>query len=48
MTTIRITMMQFEDLGFAQEGRGAEFARQNHLTIAGDFPHNTSGGQLSG
>ncbi|SFI03274.1 thiolase family protein [Bradyrhizobium sp. cf659] len=42
-----ITMMQFEDLGFCQKGEGAEFVRQHDLTIDGDFPHNTSGGQLS-
>jgi acetyl-CoA acetyltransferase len=42
-----ITMMQFEDLGFCNKGEGAEFVRQHDLTIDGDFPHNTSGGQLS-
>jgi acetyl-CoA acetyltransferase len=42
-----ITMMQFEDLGFCGKGEGAEFVRQHDLTIDGDFPHNTSGGQLS-
>ena len=42
-----ITMMQFEDLGFCKKGEGAEFVRQHDLTIDSDFPHNTSGGQLS-
>ena len=42
-----ISMMQFEDLGFCAKGEGAAFARQRDLTINGDFPHNTSGGQLS-
>lgn len=42
-----ICMMQFEDLGFCAKGEGAEFVRKHDLTIAGDFPHNTSGGQLS-
>lgn len=42
-----ITMMQFEDLGFCNKGEGAEFVRTHDLTIDGDFPHNTSGGQLS-
>ncbi|WFU44316.1 thiolase family protein [Bradyrhizobium sp. CB82] len=42
-----ITMMQFEDLGFCNKGEGAEFVRQHDLTVDGDFPHNTSGGQLS-
>lgn len=42
-----IVMMQFEDLGFCKKGEGPEFVRAHDLTIAGDFPHNTSGGQLS-
>ncbi|KGF69459.1 acetyl-CoA acetyltransferase [Hoeflea sp. BAL378] len=42
-----ICMMQFEDLGFCRKGEGAEFVRAHDLTIDGDFPHNTSGGQLS-
>ena len=42
-----ITMMQFEDLGFCAKGEGAAFVRAHDLTIGGNFPHNTSGGQLS-
>jgi len=42
-----ITMMQIEDLGFCEKGGAASFVRQRDLTIDGDFPHNTSGGQLS-
>lgn len=42
-----ISMMQFEDLGFCAKGEGARFVRARDLTITGDFPHNTSGGQLS-
>ena len=42
-----ICMMQFEDLGFCAKGEGAEFVRKHDLTIGGDLPHNTSGGQLS-
>lgn len=42
-----ISMMQFEDLGFCKKGEGAEFVRSHDLTIDGNFPHNTSGGQLS-
>ena len=42
-----ISMMQFEDLGFCAKGEGPEFVRKHDLTIGGDFPHNTSGGQLS-
>lgn len=42
-----IVMMQFEDLGFCAKGEGPEFVRNRDLRIGGDFPHNTSGGQLS-
>lgn len=42
-----ISMMQFEDLGFCRKGEGPDFVRSRTLTIEGDFPHNTSGGQLS-
>jgi acetyl-CoA acetyltransferase len=42
-----ISMMQFEDLGFCAKGEGARFVREHDLTIDGDFPHNTNGGQLS-
>lgn len=42
-----ICMMQFEDLGFCAKGEGAEFVQRHDLTVGGDFPHNTSGGQLS-
>jgi acetyl-CoA acetyltransferase len=42
-----IVMMQFEDLGFCSKGEGPAFVRGHDLTVEGDFPHNTSGGQLS-
>ena len=42
-----IVMMQLEDLGFCAKGEAPAFVRAHSLTIAGDFPHNTSGGQLS-
>jgi len=42
-----ISMMQIEDLGFCDKGGGADFLRTKDLTNQGDFPHNTSGGQLS-
>lgn len=42
-----ISLMQMEDLGFCKKGEGPEFVRAHDLTITGDFPHNTSGGQLS-
>jgi acetyl-CoA acetyltransferase len=42
-----IVMMQFEDLGFCEKGAGPAFVRSHTLTHDGDFPNNTSGGQLS-
>lgn len=42
-----IPMMQIEDLGFCEKGEGAAFVRAHTLTHDGDFPLNTSGGQLS-
>jgi len=42
-----ITLMQIEDLGFCAKGEGAEFIRRHEFGTDGDFPLNTSGGQLS-
>jgi len=42
-----IVMMQIEDLGFCAKGEAPNFVRAHTLTRDGDFPHNTSGGQLS-
>ena len=42
-----ISMMQIEDLGFCSKGEGPAFLKDKDMTITGDFPHNTSGGQLS-
>lgn len=42
-----ISLMQIEDLGFCPKGGAAPFVRAHDLTVTGDFPHNTSGGQLS-
>ncbi len=42
-----IVMMQFEDLGFCAKGEGPAFVREHRTTYDGDFPNNTSGGQLS-
>ena len=42
-----VSMIQMEDLGFCRKGEGPAFVRSRDLTVAGDFPHNTSGGQLS-
>lgn len=42
-----IVMLQFEDLGFCEKGEGPDFVQANTLTFDGDFPNNTSGGQLS-
>lgn len=43
-----VIAMQFEDLGFCEKGAATEFIRQHTFTFDGSFPHNTSGGQLSG
>jgi acetyl-CoA acetyltransferase len=42
-----IVMIQLEDLGFCGKGEGPAFVRAHSFTIDGDFPNNTSGGQLS-
>ena len=42
-----IIMMQLEDLGFCGKGEAPDFVRSHDFTTLGDFPHNTSGGQLS-
>ena len=42
-----IVMMQIEDLGFCGKDEAPAFVRAHDLTADGDFPHNTSGGQLS-
>ena len=41
-----IVFMQLEGLGFCQPGEAAAWVRDHDLTFEGDFPHNTSGGQL--
>jgi acetyl-CoA acetyltransferase len=43
-----ISLLQMEDLGFCGKGEGPQFVRDHTFTLDGDFPHNTSGGQLSG
>ena len=42
-----ITLMQLEDLGFCAKGEGPDFVRSHTFTCDGDFPMNTSRGQLS-
>lgn len=42
-----INMMQIEDLGFCAKGEAPAFVRRHEFTVAGSFPFNTSGGQLS-
>jgi len=43
-----ISLLQMEDLGFCAKGEGPQFVRDHTFTIDGTFPHNSSGGQLSG
>ena len=42
-----ICFMQIEDLGFCAKGEAPGFVRERDLRAGGDFPFNTSGGQLS-
>jgi acetyl-CoA acetyltransferase len=42
-----ISAMQLEDLGFCGKGEAPAFLRAHRFTHDGDFPLNTSGGQLS-
>ncbi len=42
-----VVMMQLEDLGFCAKGDGPARVRERTLTLDGDLPLNTSGGQLS-
>lgn len=42
-----ISALQVEDLGFCAKGEGAAFLAGHDTTATGDWPHNTSGGQLS-
>jgi acetyl-CoA acetyltransferase len=42
-----INFLQLEDLGFCAKGEAPDFVRRHELTVAGTFPLNTSGGQLS-
>jgi acetyl-CoA acetyltransferase len=40
-------LMQLEDLGFCEKGKGGKFIEEHEITFDGDFPINTGGGQLS-
>jgi acetyl-CoA acetyltransferase len=42
-----MSIIQMEDLGFCAKGEGWRFVEMHDLTNQGDFPHNSSGGQLS-
>ena len=42
-----ICFMQIEDLGFCAKGEAPAFVRDHDFTTNGNFPFNTSGGQLS-
>ncbi len=43
-----VALIQIEDYGFAKKGEGGKFVDEHDLTIHGDFPMLTDGGQLSG
>ena len=40
-------LLSLEDAGFCKKGEGMSFVSSHDLTFRGDFPVNTSGGQLS-
>jgi acetyl-CoA acetyltransferase len=40
-------LMQLEDLGFCEKGKGGKFVEEHDITYRGDLPINTGGGQLS-
>ncbi|MEH7178569.1 thiolase family protein [Neobacillus vireti] len=40
-------LLTIEDMGFCKKGEGARFVEEHDLTFKGNFPVNTSGGQLS-
>ena len=40
-------LLQLEDYGFCEKGEGGAFVEGNRLSIDGDLPCNTAGGQLS-
>ncbi len=42
-----ICFMQIEDLGFCKKGEVVDFIKDKNFTVNGNFPVNTSGGQLS-
>ncbi len=39
-------LLSLEDAGFCEKGKGLQFVTEHDLTFRGDFPMNTSGGQL--
>jgi acetyl-CoA acetyltransferase len=41
-----VVFLQLEGLGFCQPGTAAAFVQAHDFGFDGDFPHNTSGGQL--
>jgi acetyl-CoA acetyltransferase len=40
-------IMQIEDAGFCDKGRGGKFVEENDISFKGNLPLNTGGGQLS-
>ena len=42
-----MVLTQLEDYGFCKKGEGGAFARSGALSLHGELPTNTSGGQLS-
>lgn len=40
-------IMQIEDAGFCEKGKGGKFVEEHNISFKGDLPVNTGGGQLS-
>jgi len=40
-------LMQLEDLGFCEKGKGGDFLEKHSISFDGDVPVNTGGGQLA-
>ena len=40
-------IMTLEDLGYCEKGQGGQFVADTDISVGGDLPINTSGGQLS-
>ena len=40
-------LMQIEDIGFCEKGKGGKFVEETDISYKGELPINTGGGQIS-